>query len=275
VRRAGAAFNLLSGGVYTRTGFSPTWEWNGDFLYTAARLYGAVFEEGAPLSWERGTLTSAVARLKDWLNEENGGAQAEDDFVFKYSYNPPLRLIEQGRILFAYVKSNVLFTAPAEELEQLDFRWLAAEDTDGEKISVLEDVLLLGITKKCAAKNAAAAFVKWFYSDYTQRELLKGSKAAYMGAPIFGIASGFSAVRSVTESAFPPKYPALLAHIPPDDSLRAPPPLPWNWSNLKERVIVPYIRERVKTDEAPTRNLEQRLADWARMNNQILQAIRD
>ncbi|MDR2521945.1 MAG: hypothetical protein LBC72_05280, partial [Spirochaetaceae bacterium] len=37
VRRAGAAFNLLSGGVYTRTGFSPTWEWNGDFLYTAAR----------------------------------------------------------------------------------------------------------------------------------------------------------------------------------------------------------------------------------------------
>jgi ABC-type glycerol-3-phosphate transport system substrate-binding protein len=273
IKEQGIAFNEQKKGVWTRMGFSPTWNWNGDFLYAASELWGASFREPAqrepaqPLQWDEAALENTINVFKEWVNEGAGGAGAEDDFIFKYSHDPSDRLLVQGRILFAYMKSNSLFTLPPEEISRLDYRWLS--DSKGGKIPVLEDLIMLGITKKCKAKKAAAAFVQWFYSESTQKELLTKTKNAHISDASFGICGGFSALREVTEYYFPREYPALLSHIPPPDYLLPPPPLPPSWLEIKERVVVPYIRERVKAQGA-VRDLRRRLGDWLRMNNRGL-----
>ncbi|MDR0540446.1 MAG: hypothetical protein LBG74_08125 [Spirochaetaceae bacterium] len=272
IRKRGTAFNRNVKGAYTRMGFSPTWNWNGDFLYAAAELSGAAFREEAPFAWDETALESVIGEFRTWLNKENGGAAAEDDFIFKYSYEPVERLVDRERILFTYMKSNSFFALPAEELNRLDYRWLWDASGGSKKIPVLEDIVMLGITKRCAAKGAAAAFLRWLYAEGTQKDLLTKGKGVYINETSFGICGGFSAVRSVTESVFPQAYPAFLSHIPPEDYLLAPNPLPANWPEIKERIVVPYIRERVKnTGEADVRDLRPRLADWLRINNRGLQ----
>ncbi|MDR0550984.1 MAG: extracellular solute-binding protein [Spirochaetaceae bacterium] len=273
IKERGIAFNQQRKGVWTRMGFSPTWNWNGDFLYAAAELSGASFKEPAQrgtaqlLQWDEEALEKAVSAFRAWIIESTGSVEAEDDFIFKYSHDPSDRLLVQGRILFAYMKSSSFFTLPPEEIERLDYRWLS--DSKDGKIPVLEDVVMLGIAKKCRAKKAAQAFVQWFYSEDTQRELLTKTKAAHISDASFGICGGFSAISDVTAYYFPREYPALLSHIPPPDCLLPPPALPPSWLEIKERVVIPYMRERVKSRGA-VRGLRHRLGDWHRMNNRGL-----
>ena len=278
IKKRAIEFNIHKNGMYSRIGFSPAWNWNGDFLYAAAQMYGASFTEAPPLetqplTWNPESLEKAIAAFREWINDGNGGAAAEDEFIFKYSYDPSDRLIERGRILFAYIKSDRLFKISREELSRLDYRWLTFSLDGQDTIPVLEDVLLFGITKKCTSKSAVAAFVKWFYAEYTQKELLEKSRAEHLSEFIFGIGNGFSAVRGATEFIYPQMYPALLSHIPPDGYLLEPPRHYWNWNAIKDRVVIPYIRERVKTEHA-VRPLEQRLADWHRLNNRGIQSSR-
>ncbi|MDR2601515.1 MAG: hypothetical protein LBC53_03565 [Spirochaetaceae bacterium] len=266
MKKYASLFNAQKGAAFRR-GFSPTWNWNGGFLYSAAGIYGASFEEkDSVISWNDAVLEEAITGFKSWVNE-NGGSGAEDDFIFKYSHEPPDRLIDKGRILFIYIKSNDLFNLSLEELNRLDYRWLSHKTDDGEKIQILEDVVLLGVTKKCKKEDAFLAFIKWFYSEYTQEELLEENRKAHISESVFAISGGFSSMRSVNEFILPKFYPALLTHLPPDDYLLKPKTFSSNWPDVKERVITPYIRERVKTEGEPARPLDQRLAEWTRINS--------
>lgn len=262
VKALGKTYNERKDAYFTRMGFSPRWD--DEFLFVFATLYGASFREGTPLAWDDAALERAISLVKSWTTEANGDAAAEDDFAFKYLYDPAPKLAASGRILFAYMTSDRLFTVPGELRATLDFRWIARDSS----IPVVEGAAYLGMCKKGKARNAANAFVQWFYKEETQRQLLDLSKRYRTTESVFGIADGFSAIKSVNEQIFPLFYPGLLGHVPPEDYILAPNILPKDWTTLKRRVVLPYLHDRCGAVEPKGKGaaLGERIEDWYRQN---------
>lgn len=259
VKTAGKSYNTLQKGAYTRMGFSP--DWSDEFLFMIADLLGADFRIGDPLLWDETALKNALEYTKKWVTEANTSFQAVDDFVFKYFHNPPLKRIAQDRILFLYLNSAEFFTLDYDQRANLDFRWLEEKN----RIPLVEGSVYYGLYRRGKSNKGASAFTKWFFQPETQRMLLENNKKYQLNAILFGIAGGFSALRNVTEEIFPRFYPGLLGHIPPDAYLSPPNILPKNWRTIKERIILPYIREYTRA-EAETRPLDHRITDWYRIN---------
>ena len=75
---------------------------------------------------------------------------------------------------------------------------------------------------------------------------------------MFGIAGGFSGLKAVNELAFPQVYPRLIGRIPPEELLEAPGPFPEAWPEIKDQVLLPWLREAVSA-ESPLQDLAERL----------------
>jgi ABC-type glycerol-3-phosphate transport system substrate-binding protein len=261
MKKLGENFNAESRGVYTKMGFSPSWDDN--FLFLTAVLYKASFREADPLAWDSPALDQAMSFAYDWICEANTNIQAVDDFTFKYFYNPPAKLALSGRILFTCMDSGSFFTLAEDQQNNLDFRWLAEEDI----IPLTEGAAYIALTKKSKAPKAAEAFLRWFFDADTQRSLLEKSRQNRLSETSFGICGGFSAMRPVTEQVFPQFYQGLLGHMPPAEFLSPSNVLPINWMALKERVILPYLHDRVRhPGQEDVYPLERCLADWLRIN---------
>jgi ABC-type glycerol-3-phosphate transport system substrate-binding protein len=261
MKELGKNYNEESKGVYTRMGFSPSWDDN--FLFITATLYNTAFREAEPIAWDSLALDRAMNFAHEWTCEANSGIQAVDDFVFKYFYIPQARLALSGRILFTCMDSDDFFTLTEDQRNNLDFRWLAERNI----IPLCEESVYLGLVKKGKAPKAAAAFLQWFFSADTQRYILERNQQNRMYETSFGISGGFSALRPVTEQVFPQFYQGLLGHMPPADFLSPANVLPGNWMALKERVILPYLHDRARQrDQEGIIPLERRLADWRRVS---------
>jgi hypothetical protein len=261
MKKLGKDYNIENNGVYTRMGFSPAWDDN--FLYITAALFNASFREADPLAWDSTSLDRAMSFVYDWTGGVNTGIQAEEDFTFKYFYDPPEKLALSGRILFTYMRSDTLFTLAEERRNNLDFRWISEQNT----IPLIEGSVYLGIAKKGRSKRAARAFLRWFFQADTQRMLLERSRSNRVMDTSFGIGGGFSSLRSVTEQIYPQFYPGLLGHMPPEDFLSPANILPQNWTVLKERIVLPYLHERVRyASRDEVRPLERQISDWLRLN---------
>ena len=263
IREQGQAFNRVSNNIYTRMGFSPSS--NDDFLFLAAVLFGASFREAAPIAWDPLALGQSITWIQQWTKEANTSLQKEEEFTFKYFYNPPDRLVNSGRTLYMYVDSADYFTLPEERRMNLDFRWICAK----EMIPLDERIVCYGIHKKVKARRAAEAFTKWFFKAETQKLLLEAAKIKRINETSFGIAGGFSSMKTVTEQIFPQFYPDLLGHIAPENFLSPPNMLPRNWMAIKERVLLPYLVERIRhSGNEDVRPLERRISDWYRLNRE-------
>ncbi|MDR0683583.1 MAG: extracellular solute-binding protein [Spirochaetaceae bacterium] len=259
VKTLGKNFNEEKNNVYTRMGFSPLW--NNNFLFETAVIFNASFREDDPLGWNEEELLEAIQYIRGWIDQTNGGLKAEDEFFFKYFFDPPQKLVIANRILFAYMNSSAFFTMSNETQTNLDFRMLSG----GGLIPVSEDAVYYGLSKKGNSKNAAREFTVWFFREETQMLLLEKSREKHLSDTIFGIANGFSALHTVNENIFPLYYPMLLGHMPPADLLTAPNILPKNWMDIKERVVIPCLRDACRGENDTP--LKQRLDDWMRINN--------
>ena len=254
-------YNAETRGAYTRMGFSPLW--NDNFLFTTAVLSGASFREALPLAWDSITLDRSMDFIYNWTNEINTNNQAEEDFTFKYFFEPPDKLIQSGRILFSYMESRDLFTLGAESKSNLDFRWIMEQN----KVPITEDLVFLGIPKRAKSQAAARAFIQWFFQTESQRMLLEYCRINRINENNFGISGGFSALSTVTEQIFPRFYPELIGRMPPSEFLMPPNVLPGNWPAIKERVVLPYLSDRARSRRADEiYPLERRLTDWMRIN---------
>uniref|UniRef100_A0A7C3EAJ9 Carbohydrate ABC transporter substrate-binding protein n=1 Tax=Gracilinema caldarium TaxID=215591 RepID=A0A7C3EAJ9_9SPIR len=264
IQSLGKSFNQQTKeGLYTRMGFSP--RWNDEFLFIVTRLFNVSYRESNPLAWDAAALERAMNYVYKWSIEINGSPELEDDFAFKYLYNPPAVIATSGKTLFAYMSSDDLFALSEDRLSTLDFRWVG----QGNSIPIMEGSPFLGIYKKSTSKEAIDAFIQWFYREDNQKEILQQSKDLRVLDHSFGIANGFSALRTVTEQIFPTFYPILLGHTPPADLLVPPGILPKNWEILKVRVILPYLHDASRTDKRSGQvTLEKRLADWLKNNPQ-------
>ncbi|MDR2803933.1 MAG: hypothetical protein LBB22_06570 [Treponema sp.] len=260
IKKLGKDFNEEKNKIYTRIGFSPLWN---NFLFEIATIFNVSFKEDSPLYWNEEALSEAVLYARNWV-DENGGLKAEDDFYYKYFFDTLSKLVTANRILFAYMKSSDFFTMPPETLANMDFRMLSGSGL----IPVSESSVYYGLHKKGRAKSAARAFTVWFFNEDTQQLLLAKSREKHLTDTIFGIANGFSAINTVNENIFPIYYPTLLGHMPPAGQLAVPNILPKNWIEIKERVVIPYLRDASRSTN--TMPLKQRLNDWLRIHNSFL-----
>jgi ABC-type glycerol-3-phosphate transport system substrate-binding protein len=269
LKTLGAEYNRNENGDWQQKGFSPLWGAEDDFIFTTARLFNANFieekqragQKETVLNWNSAHLNDAVHYLNDWISI-NGGFQPEEDFIYKYFFNPAPKLIIEGRICFAYEESDDYFNMPENTSNaELDFRWLSR---NGE-LPVSEDVPFFGIHKKSKAKKAAADFAAWFFKAETQEQLLRLARENHLNENVFGIAGGFSAMRTVTESIFPKYYSALLGHIPPSELLSVSAALPSSWREIKEHVIIPSMLDDIRASTGTRRTLQERLADWQKL----------
>ena len=254
-------YNTENRGAYTRMGFSPLWD--DSFLFTASVLSGASFREAVPLAWDASALENSMNFIHKWTNEINSNNQAEEDFTFKYFIEPPEKLIQGRRILFSYMESRDFFTLNSDAKNNLGFRWIMEQN----RVPITEDLIFLGVSKKSKSRQAAKAFILWFFRVENQRLLLEYNRVNRMNENVFGICGGFSSLSSVTEQIFPRFYPELLGRIPPSEYFMPPNVLPGNWAAIKERVVLPYLHDRARKERADeTYPLERRLTDWMRVN---------
>ena len=89
-----------------------------------------------------------------------------------------------------------------------------------------------------------------------------------LGVKTFGICNGFSSLKTVNEELFPTYYKNLLGNLPTEELLQAPEPIPLRWLSIKERVVLPYLSEKSKTDiPSNLKSVEERMNDWYKQFN--------
>jgi hypothetical protein len=263
IRRVASAYNEKKDGELARIGFSPRWDL--DFLYVLSRLNGAAFREGKPLAWNQSGLEATLNAAREWAID-NGNFQTEDDYQYKYLQAPSSQIIAERRAFFAYEDSRALFTLPEEKRSALDFRWLSQAD----QIPVCDDAIYLGACRQARGERVADIFVAWFFSEATQKRLLAQAKEFRTAEISFGIADGFSAMKSVNERDFPALYPSLMGHLPPEETLLPPPTLSQSWPELRTNFVEPLLHDLCSqpAEKAPSSaaEIQKRLALWLKEN---------
>ncbi|MEL3909088.1 MAG: extracellular solute-binding protein [Treponemataceae bacterium] len=243
LKKISAEYNSFEKKSYTKMGFAPIW--NLEFLYLTAKGFNANFEEqGKFFSWDETSLKLAMSAIRKFTSEANTSTKAETDFQFKYLYNNPYSAIMGGRCLFQYLRSDQLLALSHEKMANIDFRWFMFNN----KVPLDDEVVYAGIYKKGKNKDTAKAFLKFLFSPETQKIILAETAEKNLSTFDFGIAGGFSSLRTITESVFPSYYPLLLSHLPQSKNFMAPHILPSNWLEIKETTILPYLKAATEID---------------------------
>jgi len=259
IKNISASYNEKNkSGVFTAMGFAP--RWNPNFLYTAAKLKGANFKEtGDSFSWNEQNLQRAISYLTEWTTSHNESTSTESDFAFKYLYTPAYKLISSNRCLFAYTSSNLLFNLPAEKIQDIEYRWLH----ENYSIPIEDKIISLGLYKKSKNTDAAELFILWLMKESSQKAILERQSKMNLSTATFGIADGFSSIKSVNERVFPVYYPILFRNLPVAEYVTSPNILPSRWESIKEKVIMPYLLAAVDTGaQEPEMTLQKRFSEW-------------
>lgn len=261
IKTAAGSFNVKNkDGVYTEMGYAPSWDSN--FLYLVAKLQGASFrEKGTSFSWDSKAMLSAITYLREWTAARNTDTTSEQNFQFKYLYMPEYKQVSLGKSLFAYMSSNELFSLADEQQSGLSFRWIAQDGT----VPVDDEIITMGLYKGSHNTSDAEVFLAWFNKEATQEALLKHTADMHLDNKTFGIAGGFSALKNVNEKVYPIYYRQVLGNLPSADFLSTPNILPYRWTSLKQKVIIPYLSASTNTNtHTVVQTLEERIADWSK-----------
>lgn len=258
LERLGSEYNQKTKGTFTRMGFGP--RWSPEFMYAVIQLHGIDFKPGTTPRWNYLALETGIEYLRTWSERANESIAKEEEFQFKYLFLPSYRSLEEGRIAYAAMGSSDFFLIPEESRSSLAFRWLS----NNGAIPLDDEVVYAGICRGASGKQVAEAFLKWFYTEGTQRKILEDARRYRSIETSFGVAGGFSAIRSVNEKLFPLFYPSLLGRLPPGSYLSVPPALPAYWPAFKREVILPFLVEAMAPVALsnPNEVLENRIRAW-------------
>ncbi len=235
--------------------FSP--RWNSDMLYYSAVMNKADFRrnDSKKLSWNMEGIEKSLEQSRAFIRNINGGITRDRLFEEKHLYKPAENLIAEQRIFFAYTDLRDFYAIGQQKRNGLNFRWLANED----KIPVCDDVIYAGIPKHAANRKGAQIFFLWFFDHKKQEAIMESVKTKRIRT--FGLCSGFSSIRTVNEQVFPKYYPLLVGHIPPQEILSFPAPLPVEWEQVKNEVIKKWFYKEAGNDKTLT-PLESVINDW-------------
>ncbi|MGD9939778.1 MAG: hypothetical protein AB7T74_08245 [Clostridia bacterium] len=258
LERLGMEYNQKTKDSFTKMGFGP--RWFPDFMYAVIRLHGIDFKPGPSPKWNHLALETGIDYLRAWSERANESLEKEEEFQFKYLYLPSYRSLEEGRIAYAAMGSSSFFLIPEERRSTLAFRWLSKDGA----IPLDDEVVYAGICRGAEGKQVAEAFLKWFYTEGTQKKILDDARRFRSIESSFGVAGGFSSIRAVNEKLFPLYYPSLLGRLPPGSYLSVPPALPSYWPDLRHEVILPFLVDAMGpvAIEDPNAVLENRIQAW-------------
>ncbi|MFQ3620685.1 MAG: hypothetical protein SNJ78_07045 [Spirochaetales bacterium] len=255
LRQFASQYNKKNSDRYVQMGFSPLWY--GDFLILVTQLLGTAFTADAEqvIRYNSKNLNLALEFLREWSDRENGGPSKEMQFKETYLTSPPHRQVSLGYARYAYSSASSLFTLPESRRIGVDFRWIGNKG----KIQALENILYIGILQKAPNPKGAEAFLRWFFQLNIQKKLLEATKHKFLYS--FGLFRGFSSLRSINEEEYPQLYPILIGHIPPEEILEFPPPIPHEWEELKRNILIPFILDTLQGNQNAG-SLEARLKSW-------------
>jgi len=264
IQRRAVLFNGITKESGERMGFSPRWP-DRELLYQWIQLTGADFGEARtaqdrknsngeafPVTWNPGGLENAAALLRAYVRDVNGSVAAEDAFAFKYLFAPGYKNVEAGKVLFAAMDSAAYFTLPPVARSRYEYRYFSEK----ERLAVLEDIRYAGIPRRAPNKETARQFLRWLFNPGHQKDILEKSRGLRISESAFGVAGGFSSIKSVTEDVFPSYYTDLLGHIPPEDMVLPPRAFPDSWEKIKAEVILPWLDEIAGKEAEPAANAE-------------------
>ena len=256
-----AEFNRQTkNGAFTAMGYAPSWD--ADFAYQLSKLQGTDYrEQDSTFSWNEDSLKLTVNYLRDWTTSCNTDTETEQNFQFKYLFIPKYQQVSSGHCLFAYMSSKEFFSLGEEVSANLSFRWLS----DGRKIMVDDDIVMLGLYRRTKESQKAEQFIEWLFREESQRQMLERARDMKLDTVQFGIAGGFSSVKNVNNTIFPSFYRTLLGNLPADEFLCMDGMLPARWLTYKERIVLPYLEESLNTSEkVHPQSLQERLDAWSR-----------
>lgn len=244
---------------HAKSAFSPLW--NPESLFFFSILSPGLcsqFEAGSEVRQQ--DLETGLSQIRQMIETLDGGLKAESAFREKYLYKNPLELLDSSHIFFWYSDVGRFYTMPADRRQNLDFRYCLNSD---EKIAACEDMLWLGIPKKGGNTMGAVAFIKWLMNSDVQQDLIL--KAREMDIRSFGLAGGFSAIKTVNLEALPQIYPFITTFIPQEENLAFPGSCPTDWHAFKKGAVIPYLVQECSAEET-SRKLWEVAESWRRMN---------
>lgn len=201
------------------------------------------------------TVMSDIRSLQEGWNES---AAAERAYTEQYLYEPWFRLLETGRVLAVFRRSDELFSWEFFERRPWDFRWLSREDGS---LLVLENVVYAGIPLASRRRTAALHLLGWLDDPGNQIRLMQ--KKIDHGIDTFGLFGGFSLHDETNEGMARTIRPLLLDRLPAVDTLVFPGPRPRYWDEARQEVVLPYLRSAARSDTLPTgAALGERLHRW-------------
>lgn len=260
----GMLFNVYGALGPVRLGFSPLWDKKHDYIMNAAALYSVNFKEADGkdaysdiLDLDISALNKVIGMMKDRIEKSSGGIQAEDDFIFRYFFDPPSGLLIDERILFAAIKSDEYWLSGTDRRDELEFSYLS----NNGKIYADDGYTMFAVYKNSGAKKASYDFAIWFFNENTQAALLEKNFTNHLNGTIFGISGGFSALKTVSNYYFPKYYDGLLGRTPPEDAIFCASRLPLKFDELKEDVIIPFILDSIR-GSGDKRDLHRRIEQW-------------
>ncbi|MFW5694551.1 MAG: hypothetical protein ACOCYB_05245 [Alkalispirochaeta sp.] len=225
-------------------------------VYTLHRVLGFVpsaDDQGTP-TWDEDQLQEAVAQIREWRAEHNGGLAAERTYIQRYLYERPLQQLEKDRISAVYFSSEELFTWQFFDEREIDFRWLSSPE--GE-LYASENVVYGGIPSATDHVTGATEFLSWVTNRDTQGSIMRSKLEARIDS--FGILEGFSFHESVNRRLGEEIYPELSGRIPHPQAITMSDTLPRYWDEAREDVVEPYLQ-----DEAESGPLASQLSQWYR-----------
>ncbi|GMO59928.1 MAG: extracellular solute-binding protein [Treponemataceae bacterium] len=221
IKKSAAQYNKKNAAVYTNMGFGVTW--NYDFLWLCAKLYGIAHNSNTP---ETKKLDEEKNEgLKKYLRDfvaQNTSASFENEFAFRYLYQQPLEQAASAKSLYIYSTSAIFsdwINAASAANGECNFLWITQDAGDGGKLLCEDDAVFLGKYKKSKNKDADV-FIAWFFQEATQKKLLARSNKMNITGQTFGLAGGFSALKSVNEN-FGAYYP-MLKNLPDEQQIMPP-----------------------------------------------------
>ena len=244
---------------HAKSAFSPMW--NPESLFFFSILSPGLctqFEKGSEVRQQ--DVETGLSQIRQMIETLDGGFKAETAFREKYLYKNPLELLDSSHIFFWFSDVGRFYTLPAERRRNMDFRYHLNREG---RVAACEDMLWLGIPKKGGNTMGAVTFIKWLMNPEVQEELIL--KAREMDIRSFGLAGGFSAIKTVNEDALPQIYPFITTFIPKDEYLAFPAPCPVDWYAIKSGAIVPYLVQECSAEET-SRKLWEVAESWRRMN---------
>ena len=244
---------------HAKSAFSPLWNPESVFFFSilSPGIFGQ-FETEAEINQQ--DVEDGLLEVRQMIETLDGGIKSESNFREKYLYKNPLELIESGHIFFWYGDVGSFYSMPAENRRNVDFRYYL--NGDG-KTAVCEDMLWLGIPKKGGNTKGAVAFIQWLMNPEVQQDLIL--KAKEMDIRSFGLAGGFSALKTVNAEVLPQLYPFINSFIPQEDYLAFPASCPTDWYAFKSGAIIPYLMQECSIEET-SRKLWEVTESWRRMN---------